>query len=105
MAAGEGGVVATRIAVVSASIGEGHDGVARGLARRLRTAGFTVNVHDFVDLWPAGRPLRTAYARQLQVAPRSWGWLLKALARFRPFSALVVGWAAVGAARGLRRAL
>jgi UDP-N-acetylglucosamine:LPS N-acetylglucosamine transferase len=94
-----------RIAIVSASIGGGHDGVARELARRLRGAGYSVDCHDFVTLWPAGRLLKAAYARQLRVAPRSWGWLLTTLARWRPLSRLTATWITAGAGPRLRRAL
>jgi UDP-N-acetylglucosamine:LPS N-acetylglucosamine transferase len=70
-----------RVVVISASIGAGHDGAARELADRLRVDGFEVTCHDFLDMLPAGlgRMLRAGYARQLAVAPRSWGWLLDAL--------------------------
>jgi UDP-N-acetylglucosamine:LPS N-acetylglucosamine transferase len=91
--------------VVSASIGSGHDGVADELARRLRDSGFVVDCHDFVQLWPAGRLLKAGYARQLRVAPRTWGWLLAALARCRPLSRLTATWVTAGAASRLRRAL
>jgi UDP-N-acetylglucosamine:LPS N-acetylglucosamine transferase len=67
-----------RITVVSASVGAGHDGAASELCRRLRDAGYRVDCHDFLDLLGnrAGRALRQAYAMELRVAPRSWGWLL-----------------------------
>jgi UDP-N-acetylglucosamine:LPS N-acetylglucosamine transferase len=94
-----------RIAIVSASIGSGHDGVAGELARRLRACGFVVDCHDFVALWPAGRLLKAGYARQLRVAPRTWGWLLAVLARCRPLSRLTATWVTAGAASRLRRAL
>jgi hypothetical protein len=74
-----------RVAVVSASIGAGHDGVAQELARRLRVAGYHTTRHDFLDMLPggAGQLLRTAYAAQLQAVPASWGWLLAGAARPR----------------------
>jgi len=70
-----------RIAIVSASIGAGHDGAARDLARRLREEGFEVSRHDFLDSLPGGLgyTVRAAYRRQLAVAPRSWDWLLAVL--------------------------
>jgi UDP-N-acetylglucosamine:LPS N-acetylglucosamine transferase len=66
-----------RIVVVSASAGSGHDGVADELMRRLRGFGFAVDRHDFLDLMPGrmGRYLRAAYKRQLDLAPRTWGWM------------------------------
>ncbi|GAA0545938.1 hypothetical protein GCM10010172_29450 [Paractinoplanes ferrugineus] len=39
-----------KIVVVSASVGAGHDGVARELGRRFTADGFTVTHHDFLDL-------------------------------------------------------
>ncbi|WP_433074989.1 MGDG synthase family glycosyltransferase [Dactylosporangium sp. CA-052675] len=68
------------IAVVSASFGSGHDGVAAELTRRLTSRAFDVRRHDFVDLVPGhlGRLLREGYHRQLTTAPRTWGWLLSA---------------------------
>jgi UDP-N-acetylglucosamine:LPS N-acetylglucosamine transferase len=70
-----------RITVVSASVGAGHDGAADELSHRLREAGYQVDCHDFLDLLGprAGRALRQAYAMELKVAPRSWGWLLASL--------------------------
>ncbi len=70
-----------RIAMVSASIGAGHDGVARELGRRLSGAGDSVSYVDFLDLLPdgLGRSLRAAYAWELAHAARTWGWLLQAL--------------------------
>jgi processive 1,2-diacylglycerol beta-glucosyltransferase len=77
------------IAIVSASVAAGHDGVARELAARLRSAGHSVDCHDFVQLVPGGRRLRSAYRRQLEVAPSSWEWLLRALQRWRWLATLV----------------
>jgi UDP-N-acetylglucosamine:LPS N-acetylglucosamine transferase len=80
------------IAIVSASVAAGHDGVARELAARLDAAGHSVDCHDFVHLVPGGwgRRFRAAYRQQLEIAPRSWEWLLRALQRWRVLSALVV---------------
>ena len=103
---GRGEGAAGRIAVVSASIGAGHDGAAAELARRLRAAGFAVDRHDFLDLWPArlGRGLRASYARQLRTAPKTWGWLLAVLARYLPLTRLVAAVLAQAAARRTRAA-
>jgi UDP-N-acetylglucosamine:LPS N-acetylglucosamine transferase len=67
--------------VISASIGAGHDGAAREITRRLTRSGIPVVRHDFLDLLPRGlgRVLRAAYARQLLVAPGTWGRLLHAV--------------------------
>jgi UDP-N-acetylglucosamine:LPS N-acetylglucosamine transferase len=77
-----------RVAIVSASIGAGHDGAARELARRLTAAGLRVDVCDFLDLLPAslGTCVRGLYRTELQVAPRSWEWLLDTLQRRPRFS-------------------
>ncbi len=41
-----------RALIVSGSVGAGHDGPARELADRLRTAGVTTDVRDFLDALP-----------------------------------------------------
>jgi len=63
-----------RIAIVSASVGAGHDGAATELARRLTAAGFGVDRHDFLDLLPAraGALIRGTYHRMLTLAPGSY---------------------------------
>lgn len=93
-----------QIVIVSAGLGAGHDGAAQEIARRLRACGHHVTCHDFLDLLPLrlGRWLRSAYRRQLDVAPGSWEWLLTALARRRALAAITV-WLAAGACRALRR--
>ncbi|MET7794728.1 hypothetical protein ABZV25_13245, partial [Micrococcus luteus] len=57
----------TRITVISASMGAGHDGAATELTRHLTAAGFLVDRHDFLDLLPAriGKLLSGAYLRLL----------------------------------------
>lgn len=62
---------AGRIAVVSASVGAGHDGAAAELARRLSAAGFTVDRFDLLELLPAhlGRAVQEGYHRMLARAP------------------------------------
>jgi UDP-N-acetylglucosamine:LPS N-acetylglucosamine transferase len=74
---------ARRVAIVSASVGAGHDGAAGELASRLRDAGFLVDTHDFLDLLGdrAGRALRGSYAAELRIAPNSWGWIIGQLER------------------------
>jgi processive 1,2-diacylglycerol beta-glucosyltransferase len=78
-----------RIAIVSASVAAGHDGVARELAARLGAAGSAVDCHDFVQLVPGGKRFRAAYRQQLAIAPNSWGWLLRTLQRWRVLSSFV----------------
>ncbi|MEV5721708.1 hypothetical protein AB0L41_48325 [Amycolatopsis mediterranei] len=69
----------TRIVIVSARVGAGHDGAAYALAERL--GHHDVEILDFLDLLPKtfGRRLCGLYHRQLEVAPRSWDWTLRAL--------------------------
>jgi processive 1,2-diacylglycerol beta-glucosyltransferase len=88
-----------RIAVVSASIGAGHDGAARELARRLAAYGLRVDMCDFLDLLPAslGARLRGLYRTELEVAPRTWEWVLGTMQRHRR----VAG--AAGRATGIAR--
>ena len=96
-------VPARRIAIVSASVGAGHDGAAGELARRLREAGFLVDCHDFLDLLGgrAGRALRGTYAAELQIAPNSWGWLIGQLERRDWLAAAIRALFARGAAAPL----
>lgn len=60
-----------RVAIVSASVGAGHDGAAAELARRLVADGFVVDRYDLLDLLPArlGRAVRESYHRMLVRAP------------------------------------
>ncbi|GHD87163.1 glycosyltransferase [Streptomyces naganishii] len=60
-----------RIAIVSASVGAGHDGAAAELARRLTADGFTVDRYDLLDLLPAGlgHAVQEGYHRMLVRAP------------------------------------
>jgi UDP-N-acetylglucosamine:LPS N-acetylglucosamine transferase len=62
-------------------MGAGHDGAARELVRELDAAGYRTTRHDFLQLLGGGtgQALRAVYARQLHVAPGSWGWLLGTL--------------------------
>lgn len=95
-----------RIAIVSASLGAGHDGAAHEIARRLEAHGHEVICHDFLDLLPLGlgRRLKAVYRRQLDVAPGSWEWLLNTLQRRRTMSTLMV-WLAARSSRAMRKVL
>ena len=73
-----------RLLVVSASMGAGHDGAARELARRLERRGHEAVVVDFLDAMPLriGPVLRVIYGWQLRTAPwsyeasyRLWAWV------------------------------
>lgn len=95
-----------RIAVFSASMGAGHDGVARELARRLRAVGYTVDIYDLVTLLPfgLGRLLQATYRRQLALAPSSWQWLLDFMARW-PAARTASTWLCCLSSRAMRRAV
>lgn len=60
--------------IVSASMGAGHDGAARELARRLEDRGHTTRIVDFLDMPPLGlgRFIRWTYQLQLHFAPWSY---------------------------------
>jgi UDP-N-acetylglucosamine:LPS N-acetylglucosamine transferase len=95
------------VAVISGSMGAGHDGAARELVRELTAAGYAADFHDFLDLLGprAGRALRALYAQQLRVAPRSWGWLLSNVGRRPRLNAGFAGLSARAAARRMRAVL
>src|SRR6516225_6534765 len=63
-----------RVLVISASMGAGHDGAARELARRLDEQGHQAEVVDFLDAMPLriGPLLRVIYGWQLRSAPWSY---------------------------------
>ena len=68
--------VGRRVFIVSASMGAGHDGAARELARRVVAAGDEARVVDFLDAGPlgTGHLMRLGYELQLKLAP----WLYEA---------------------------
>ena len=82
------------ILVVSASMGAGHNGAAREMARRLDHMGYRTTVRDFLESGPLriGAALRRSYEFQLRYFPdtyeatyRLWfkaPWLCGPLARF-----------------------
>ncbi|MFD0515722.1 hypothetical protein ACFQ0Q_45950 [Streptomyces aureus] len=74
---------AERIAIVSASIGAGHDGAAAELARRLTAHGLTVDRFDLLDLLPArmGPLVRDGYHRMLVLAPWAYQWVYRSTER------------------------
>jgi len=84
-----------RVLVVSASMGEGHNGAARELVRRLEERGHTTRVVDFLDAAPLGigALTRTSYELQLRKAPWTYQftyrlWMVLPFL-CRPFTALV----------------
>lgn len=60
-----------RVVIISATVGQGHEGAARELASRLSRRGVEVQVHDYLDALPtyARRVLRDLYAPTVQYAP------------------------------------
>jgi UDP-N-acetylglucosamine:LPS N-acetylglucosamine transferase len=76
-----------RVAIVSGSVGAGHDGVARELAHRLAEAGHEVDVLDLLDglPWLTGVLLGSAYLLVLRRAP----WAYEATCRLVERSRLV----------------
>jgi UDP-N-acetylglucosamine:LPS N-acetylglucosamine transferase len=68
-----------RYLIVSASMGAGHDGVARELASRLSSAGHDVGVVDLIHLqpWRTGVLLRRFYTSMVRYAP----WLYELIYR------------------------
>ncbi|HEX3779619.1 MAG TPA: glycosyltransferase [Pseudonocardiaceae bacterium] len=91
---------------MSASLGAGHDGAAKEIARRLQVAGYQVDRYDFLEhlAFGIGRRARTAYRRQLDVVPQTWEWLLNFLQR-HPAAAAIVVWLATQASRPLGKAI
>ncbi|MEU1529152.1 glycosyltransferase [Streptomyces fagopyri] len=72
-----------RVAVVSASIGAGHDGAAAELARRLTASGLVVDRIDLLDVLPArlGRLVRDGYHHMLVRAPWAYQWVYRSTER------------------------
>src|SRR5207248_3392108 len=64
----------SRVLVVSASMGGGHDGAGRELVRRLRAHGHDAQMVDFLDAFPlrTGWLVRAGYRLELKFAPWSY---------------------------------
>src|SRR5438132_3700295 len=64
----------SRVLVVSASMGGGHDGAGRELVRRLRADGHNAQMVDFLDAFPLGIGwlVRAGYMLELKYAPWSY---------------------------------
>jgi hypothetical protein len=69
------------VLVLSASVGQGHEGAARELARRLNDRGLEVEVVDYLDMlpWPVRHVLRDLYAPTVQYAPGLFEWMFQRL--------------------------
>jgi processive 1,2-diacylglycerol beta-glucosyltransferase len=63
-----------KVLVISASMGAGHEGAARELARRVQARGGEAIVVDFLDAFPAplARAWRAFYLFQLRTMPESY---------------------------------
>jgi UDP-N-acetylglucosamine:LPS N-acetylglucosamine transferase len=72
-----------RALIVSGSVGAGHDGAAAELAARLRAAGLTVQVRDFLAAvpGPAARLLRDGYTASVGHVPLAFEFLFSRLER------------------------
>lgn len=66
-------VTRPRILVLTASMGAGHDGPARELARRLELRGAEVTVVDLLTVAPFGSVIRSWFHRLLVRNPGRWG--------------------------------
>ncbi|MGW1587828.1 MGDG synthase family glycosyltransferase [Streptomyces sp. NPDC002386] len=73
----------SRLLVVSASMGSGHDAVARELARRLRAGGHEAVHRDVLELLPArvGAGLRGFYRATIRHVPALYGGIYAAFFR------------------------
>jgi len=73
----------TRVLVLSASMGAGHDGAARELCRRLEADGHAAARADWLTLVPMrlGLFIRWFYGMQLAKAPGSYRWHYRACQR------------------------
>jgi UDP-N-acetylglucosamine:LPS N-acetylglucosamine transferase len=95
-----------RAVIVSASVGAGHDAVAKELECRLAEAGLTVDRYDFLDLLPgpSGRIFVGTYHAMLERAPWTWKLLYGGLDNQRMMNgqAMLFSWLA---GRAMRRAL
>ena len=72
-----------RVLVLSATVGQGHEGAARELARRLTARGVQVEVRDYLDALPrfARGVLRDLYQPTVQHAPALFDSLFHGLER------------------------
>lgn len=79
MSADAAATVEGRYLIVTASMGAGHDQVARELATRLAAHGADTKIVDLIDVLPMGigRGLRSGYAGMLRTAP----WLYEGIFR------------------------
>jgi hypothetical protein len=69
------------VVVLGATVGQGHEGAARELARRLVESGIDVEVHDYIVALPTAARwlLKDMYAPTVQHAPRVFDKLFRGL--------------------------
>ncbi|BCJ36429.1 hypothetical protein Athai_39320 [Actinocatenispora thailandica] len=93
----------SHVAIISASIGAGHDGAAAELARRLGAAGYKTDRYDLLELLPRSLALllTTGYYRQLAAAPWSYQATVRVFDRAAPTG--FAAWAVHGADRRILR--
>jgi processive 1,2-diacylglycerol beta-glucosyltransferase len=74
------------VLILSGSVGQGHEGAARELARRLARRGVDCDVRDYLDALPvAGRSLlRDGYRPVVEYAPALFDRLFAGTERDRP---------------------
>lgn len=76
--------MAERFLIISASMGAGHDGAARELARRLEEDGHSAEIVDFLACLPGvGRGIKRVFQFQLDKAPWSYEALYRVFFRLR----------------------
>ena len=82
---------AGRVLILSGTVGQGHEGAARELARRLAQRGVESDVRDYLDALPAtGRSLlRDGYRPTVDYAPAVFERLFAGLERDRPLQRAV----------------
>lgn len=80
-----------RVLIVSGTVGQGHEGAARELARRLAQRGIDADVRDYLDALPvAGRSLlRDGYRPTVEYAPAVFERLFAGMERDRPLQRAV----------------
>jgi hypothetical protein len=98
-----------RVLVLSATVGQGHEGAARELERRLTARGVQVEVRDYLDALPriARGVLRDLYQPTVQYAPALFESLFHGLEHdgaLRRTAEAVCRWAEAGVERWARDA-
>jgi UDP-N-acetylglucosamine:LPS N-acetylglucosamine transferase len=96
-----------RILIVSASMGAGHDGAARELARRLGSEGHETRIVDFLDCCPFGIGwfIKWSYLIQLRFAPWSYDLTYRLWYKLPSSWGFIVRLDTFVAGRRLRRAI